>query len=510
MRVKLPTACCLIVWLATATAQPAENSHLSAALLSITAEDLKSHVDVLADDSFEGRESGSRGGQAAAGYLRQHLEEQGLDGGGDEGSYVQSFGYGYGNVLGILPGRDPVLKNEYVVVGAHYDHVGYGNRANSFGPFGYVHNGADDNASGVAGLLEIVDAFAMLPEAPRRSILFALWDGEEKGLLGSRNWVDAPTVPLEQVVFAINVDMIGRMQERRLEVYGTRSARGLRRLLSEQNRNTNLRLDFSWEMKSNSDHYSFFASRIPVLMFHTGLHDDYHRPSDDAHLVNSSGMQQVTRFMFHSINELANRRQLASFRAASELETPGSKQHLETPIGPAPPRLGVRWAPPGAVEQGLLLTEVEPDSAAERAGLLVGDRILRFAGQEIDTPDAFRNNVLTSPSPALVTISRDGEDEPVELTVRLDGNPARVGISWRADEAEPSTAIVTRVIPGSAARRAGLRTRDRIYEVDGRPFVDSNELLELLSTLPGPIELVIEREGQLTTVALDVLPNSQS
>lgn len=498
----------LVLTAATSAGWTAENASLHAALRSITSGELRDHVDVLADDSFEGREAGSRGGQAASGYLRSHFEKRGLTGAGADQSFFQMFGAGYRNVLGYVQGSDPELQHEYVLVGAHYDHVGYGNRANSFGPFGYVHNGADDNASGVAGVLEVLDALLTLPERPKRSVLFALWDGEEKGLLGSKHWVSTPTIPLEDVVFAFNVDMIGRLRKH-LEVYGSRSVLGLRRRLAETNSHTNLPLDFSWEMKSNSDHYPFYSARIPVLMFHTGLHDDYHRPSDDAHLLNTDGMQGVARFMFNALYEIANQPERPVFRVDSELETPGERQHLEAPLSPPPPRLGVRWDPPEEGEFGLRLTDVGLDSAADRAGLQVGDRILKFAGQPVNDSVAFRKIVLNSGSPVMLSVARDGEEEPLEILVELTGKPTRIGISWRDDDGEPGTVILTRIIPGSPAGKAGLQVRDRIYEIAGQPFQDTEELLRLLTTLPGPIDLLIERDGQLQTVNLEV-PDASS
>ncbi|MFM8703368.1 MAG: M20/M25/M40 family metallo-hydrolase, partial [Planctomycetia bacterium] len=157
---------------------------MSAAHASIQAADASRHVHALADDSFEGREGGSRGGRAAGAYIVQAIEKLGLQPAGDNGTYDQAFG-GMRNILALLPGSDPMVAGELVVVGAHYDHVGYGNASNSYGPTGYIHNGADDNASGVAGLIEIAEAFQHMPSRPRRPILFAFWDGEEKGLLGS-------------------------------------------------------------------------------------------------------------------------------------------------------------------------------------------------------------------------------------------------------------------------------------------------------------------------------------
>ena len=166
---------------------------LALAPASITADDAARHVIALADDAFEGREGGTRGGRAAAAYIVDQIESLGYQPAGGDGSYYQAFGSGLRNILALLPGSDPTLAAEVIVVGGHYDHVGYGTQKNSFGPFGFVHNGADDNASGVAGLIELMEAVRQLPQAPRRSILFAFWDGEEKGLLGPPLSPDAPS-----------------------------------------------------------------------------------------------------------------------------------------------------------------------------------------------------------------------------------------------------------------------------------------------------------------------------
>lgn len=484
-----------------------ENAAILKATKSITPSELQRHVDVLADDSFEGRAAGSRGGQAAGMYLLRQFEQRGLKGGGDNGGYFQSFGNGYRNVLGILEGSDPQLKHETIVVGGHYDHVGYGNRRNSYGPFGYVHNGADDNASGAAGLLEVLDAFSRLPTAPRRSILFAFWDAEEDGLLGSKHFVASPTVPLSSISFMINVDMIGRLREK-LEVYGSRTAPGLRRLVAENNYDTALTLDFNWELKANSDHHPFVASGVPVLMFHTGLHDDYHRPSDDSHKVNADGSAQVTRLLFRTAADLADREQLPTFRAAGRQEAPQHKQQLERAIAPLQPRLGVRWYREESAD-GLLLAHVETGSAADRSGLQPGDRILEFNGQPISGEDQFRAAVFHAASPVAAVI-RKGDETREDTSIKLDGQPSRIGISWREDAAAPGTVILTRIAHGSPAARAGLQLRDRIYEIEGQSFADGSELLEQLVTLPGPIALTVERDGRLQTEMLEVPPPRQA
>jgi hypothetical protein len=438
-------------------------------------------------------------------YLLQQLEQRGLRGGGDDAGFFQSFGEGYRNVLGFLEGNDPELKRQIVVVSAHYDHVGYGSQRNSFGPFGYVHNGADDNASGTAGILETVDACLAMPTPPKRSILFAFWDGEEKGLLGSKHWVANPTIDLANVAFMINVDMIGRMQNRQIEVFGSRTAPGLRRLVSEINYGSDLDLKFNWELKANSDHHSFISHNIPALMFHTGLHDDYHRPSDDAHKLNAEGMELASRLLFGVAYEVADRSDLGNFRTEGRSETPAVKRQLEQPLAAAPPRLGVRWYSDDE-GPGLLLAHVERGSAAERAGLLVNDRLIEFAGTAVADADQFRQAVLFADPHVELLVVREGEENHVTLAVDLDGKPTRLGIAWRQDPGEPGTVIVTRVVSGSPGRVAGLQAGDRIYAIANEPLKVGRDLYDKFTTLPSPIELTIERKGRLKSVSLEVPP----
>src|SRR5690606_17014020 len=142
---------------------------------------------------------------------------------------------------------------------------------------------------GTAAILELAEALAGLDVPPRRPILLALWDAEEKGLLGSTHWVTHPTLAGLRPAFLINVDMIGRLRENRLTVYGVRTATGLRYTTSTANMQTDLELLFDWEQRRDSDHLPFFERQVPYLMFHTGLHDDYHRPSDDPERLNLPG-----------------------------------------------------------------------------------------------------------------------------------------------------------------------------------------------------------------------------
>lgn len=472
---------------------------LRAAAQSIRHDDLKQHVQALADDTFEGREAGSRGGRAASIYLGQHFREHRLQGGGEQG-YYQTFGPNYNNIIGRLDGSDPALAAETVIVSAHYDHVGYGTAQNSYGPTGYIHNGADDNASGVSGLLEIIQAFASLPNAPRRTILFALWDGEEKGLLGSKHWLSRPTVPLATVTAMVNVDMIGRLRGEKVEIYGTRTAPGWRKLLAFANRDTGLGLDCTWEIKDNSDHYPFYERSIPALMLHTGLHSDYHRPSDDVERIEFAGMERVSRLLFETINALANQDQRANFRPASRNETEFTQRRIEQPLPALLPRLGVRFDPSAP---GARVNHVDADSPAAYAGIQPGDEIVEFAGQPVSDVGTLRRLIWTSPGHTTARVRRGGA-EPTPVSLALRGGAVRLGITWRTDEAEPGALILTRVSPGTPAGEAGLAANDRLYQVNGQDILDQNDFRQRVDQLSGPVEFTYERGGKLGTAKVEL------
>jgi S1-C subfamily serine protease len=493
-------------FVAAAESQAAETKSASSLVNSVTIDDLRRHVQILADDTFEGREAGSRGGRAAAGYLGREFQKCKLAGGAGAGGYYQTFAGQYRNILGLLEGSDPLLKKEVIVVGAHYDHVGYGSAQNSYGPTGYIHNGADDNASGVAGLAEIVEAFSRLEPRPKRSILFAFWDGEEKGLLGSKHWVSQPTLPLARVRLMLNLDMIGRLRNDYVEIYGSRTGSDLRRLACLQNRDSNLRLDFSWKMRDDSDHYSFYQKGIPVLFVHSGLHDDYHRPSDDAEKLNLAGMQRIVQWLCGVLYELADRPQLSGFRQAGRIDSPQTQQEFERPLPPLPGRLGLAWdAGPAQAGRPLRVARVVRGSAAATAGIQAGDRILEFNDKTTPVGEELQSLVLAAQNPASMVVERSGAAQPLRLAVQLAGQPMRLGISWRVDPAEPRAVALSRVVPGSPAARADLRLNDRIYEVSGKSFASSEEFRGLVSDALGPLEFLVERQGRLRVVTLEPL-----
>jgi hypothetical protein len=219
------------------------------------------------------------------------------------------------NVVGILPGSDPELRNTYIVFSAHFDHVGVAGRGSwqcSAIGANRICNGADDNASGTTAVLELAEAFAQLPTPPRRSLIFLAVSGEEKGLLGSAYYADNPTVPVENIVANINIDMIGRNHPDSVVVIGqTYSSMG--QLLHQVNqRHPELGMTVSddlWPEQRfffRSDHYSFARREIPALFFFTGVHEDYHRPTDTADRIDLDKITRITRLLFHYGLALAN------------------------------------------------------------------------------------------------------------------------------------------------------------------------------------------------------------
>ena len=495
-------------WLLWAAPAPAaeRRAALEAALESIRAGTLQAHVDYLADDALEGRLPGTEGSRRAAEYLRRRLAELELEPAGTDGCYFQPFPPNYRNVLAHLEGSDPERRHEVVIVGGHYDHVGFGCPRTSRGGIGEIHNGADDNASGCSAVLEVAAALTLLDEPPARSILFAFWDAEELGFHGSKHWRKHPTLPLEDVAAVVTLDMVGRLRDDELIIFGSRTAAGFRRFLAERNDGPGLRLRFPWDMRFNSDHYVFFERSIPVLLLHTGIHDDYHTPRDVASLINSEGMQRVARYTFCAVYELAERAERLPFREASRKESEHVRRRRLDRPAEVPDRLGAGWQQQPAAEAGVRLESVVFDGPAHRAGLRAGDRVLQFAGRAIQSADDLAGAMLTADSPAEVVVARRGEPEPLRFAAALEEEPWRLGVTWRRDDAEPGTAVLTYVAPATPAARAGLRRGDRVYQAGGEDVTDDAEFAERVREAGPALELLIERDGQLQGVTIHLEP----
>jgi peptidase M28-like protein/PDZ domain-containing protein len=347
----------------------------------------------LSDDRLGGRMTGSPGADSAAAYLARRFEAVGLQ--QAAGGWFQTFpiardlpaaqnahvaGLTGRNVIGLLPGHDPVLRNETIIVGAHYDHLGLG----GFGSLdpdstGKVHNGADDNASGSAMLIEIAQRLAAAP--PARTVVFIAFSGEELGLLGSSYYVKQPVYPLATTLAMINLDMVGRLRNKRLIVYGSRSAKEFPALLDSLNWYAGFDLKAQGDGYGPSDQSSFYAAGRPVLHFFTDLHEDYHRTTDDWQKINLQGFGQVATFVTGVVTALANRpRPLTLMQAATQI--PASS------VGPPMPGYGAYLGTvPDMTDSpgGVRLLGVRAGSPAEKAGLR-GDDIITKIG-DTSVPD---------------------------------------------------------------------------------------------------------------------------
>jgi hypothetical protein len=287
------------------------------------------------------------------------------------------------NVVGILPGHDPVLRNQTVILGAHYDHLGHG----GFGSLdpdstGLVHNGADDNASGAAALIQVAARLAASP--PARTVVFIAFSGEELGLLGSAYYVKQPIYPLTGTLAMVNLDMVGRLRNGRLIVYGARSAKEFPALLDSLNWYAGFDLKAQGDGYGPSDHSSFYAAKKPVLHLFTDLHEDYHRTTDDWQKVNYDGLKRVADFSLGLVTALANRTRPLSFvdlpadaAPPAAITTQSSVPGYGAYLGTVPDMTGS----PG----GVRLVGVRAGSPAEKAGLRGDDIITRIGSKE--TPD---------------------------------------------------------------------------------------------------------------------------
>jgi aminopeptidase YwaD len=282
------------------------------------------------------------------------------------------------NVLGLLEGTDPVLKQEYVVVGAHFDHLGMGGEGSgSMKPDTIaIHPGADDNASGTAGMLELAEYFSSRRDMIKRSIIFIGFSAEEMGLLGSAHFTNHPRVPLEKIVTMVNLDMIGRMRESTLVIEGVGTSPRWEELLWKENPDTVLKLKLKSDGYGPSDHASFYAKGIPVLFFFTNLHEDYHRPSDVWQKIHYPEEEMVLEYAARVITAIVNLPEKPQYIATTASSMAGG--------GGRSARVSLGIVPDFAEEaMGLKITGTRPGSAAEKAGLLGGDIIIKFGGKDV-------------------------------------------------------------------------------------------------------------------------------
>jgi hypothetical protein len=395
---------------------------------------IRSDIAYLASDRLEGRGTGTPGNDSAAAYIARRFAALGLR--PVEGDYRQSFvalpisargaaprSLPTQNVVALLPGNDAELRGQYVVVGAHFDHLGRSTegaldpeRKNA------VRRGADDNASGTAAVMELARLFAAMPT--RRSIVFVAFSGEEMGLLGSEHFVTHSPVAIDSMVAMVNFDMVGRLRDDKLIVYGVATATELPALLDSANVaaaapfpkghwRAPLRITALGDGYGPSDHSSFYARNVPVLHFFTDLHEDYHRAGDVVSKINARGEARVVDVAERVIRFIADRPSRLTFvRGAAPVASAGSRNASDVYLGSIPD-----MSDGGG--RGLRLTGVRAGSPAEVAGLAPGDVIVEFGGRSVTNLYDFSDALYAHhPGDAVsVIVLRNGDRK--QFTVRL-------------------------------------------------------------------------------------------
>jgi len=327
---------------------------------------------------------------------------------------VQRYGV-TANIIGVVEGTDPQLKEEYIVIGAHMDHLGWGYQGGSLytGKLPAIHYGADDNASGTAGLLELAQYFAANPT--KRSLLFIAFSGEEIGLLGSAFYTRKPIVPLEKTVAMLNMDMIGRLRDDQLSVIGVDSSPAWRPLVEELNAEAGFKLTTAGGgLSAGSDHASFLAKRIPSLFFFTGMHREYHTPADKPELINAAGTARVVRFVAKVTERIANAPERITYsepRATPQRTNNRPERSARVYVGTVPDY--------SEDVKGMRLSGVREGSPAHKAGMRAGDVVIRFGNYKVeniyDYMDAL--NRYKPGDTVTVAVLRDGREIEMQLTL---------------------------------------------------------------------------------------------
>jgi Peptidase family M28/PDZ domain len=396
-----------------------------AAAQSGSARRVSADIGFLAADAREGRGVGSSGLNAAAEYIAREFARIGLSqpwGGGyfqeftidstaPAGAHTGIGGATVKNVVGVLPGRGP-LAGQVVVIGAHYDHLGRGGAGmGSLDPdsVGVIHNGADDNASGTAALLEAARLLRGKLQGDRRTVVFVAFTAEETGLIGSSYYVQHPAYPNDSTVAMINFDMVGRLRDDKLLALGAETAPELTPLLDSLNVTYKFDLRASGDGWGRSDHSSFYGAKIPVVHFFTDTHEQYHRVTDDPATINGAGIARVASYAADLTVALAARPERLTYVAVAKPEPVAAGQGAS--LGTIPDMS----SNPG----GVRLTGVREGTAAAAAGIQAGDIITRIGDHEVTDLQAMSNALAAyKPGDVVEVVVRRG-DETLTFTVTL-------------------------------------------------------------------------------------------
>lgn len=314
------------------------------------------------------------------------------------------------NVAGYLEGKDPELKNELIIIGAHFDHLGMGGEGSLYrGDEPQIHNGADDNASGTTGVLELAEKFASRKNNLKRSIIFITFSGEELGLLGSNYFVNNLPFPVEDAITMVNMDMIGRLKDSSLIVYGTGTSSDWKDILNNYNK-YGFKLTFNDEGFGPSDHSSFYGKKIPVLFFFTGTHEDYHKPSDDTEKINFTGEKDILNYVYDIVTAIDKNPIRPDYLLVEKKES-GQMFARKVYVGTVPDF--------ASNVDGYKISGVSEGSPAQLAGLQGGDIIISFGGKKISNIYDFTYALGDFvPGDEVDVIVKRGEDE-ITFKVKL-------------------------------------------------------------------------------------------
>jgi hypothetical protein len=320
------------------------------------------------------------------------------------------------NVVMLLPGEDPRLKDEYIIFGAHFDHLGMGgpgSGSRALDTIG-IHHGADDNASGVAMMIELAEKFARTKGSHKRSIICLAFSGEEEGLLGSKHFTDDPGINLSKVNAMLNLDMVGRLNEtNNLQISGVGTASVLKEVIYTNSDTSVIKLTLSDEGYGPSDHSSFYGKNIPVLFYFTGAHMDYHTPGDTWEKINYKGMVEISGLIFNVAKELASENARLQFKEAGpKLETVRYRRGKGVTLGIMPDFAGV-------VKNGLRADFITPGKPAALGGMQKGDIITFINGKTVNNIQdyMFRMGQLKHGQTISVEVLRN--DKKVVLLIQL-------------------------------------------------------------------------------------------
>ena len=321
------------------------------------------------------------------------------------------------NVVGLVRGRDPKLRDQVIVIGAHYDHLGLGDE-HSLAPsqIGQIHHGADDNASGTSGLLELAAGLAKQRDGLERTVLFIAFAGEESGLLGSSYYTQHPAVPLDQTIAMLNLDMIGRVSKNKLYIGGTGTSPDFKKIVEEANRSVGFDLNYSASGYGASDHMSFTVRQVPVLFFFSGLHSDYHKPSDTWDKIDAADGVKVVQLVASIARELDNVKEKPLFVRVAEPAAHG----MAGGGGGYGPYFG-SIPDMGESENGVKFADVREGSPAAKAGFKGGDVLVEFGDKKIDNLYDF-TYALRDHKPGdkvNVTVLRNGQRLTREVTLEV-------------------------------------------------------------------------------------------